>query len=153
EPREERFQVVVDAVRAFNPDAPVEPRAVPSPDDSPEPAPASEPESAPPAYANGHSNANGANGTDVNGNGYLREQVVIGPQNRGAVAAPSGGKTGNGNGNAKHGRPEPEQTSPAPTGPPQLVRIDFPQSGDEQADATLLASLLDVIEGASPGLD
>src|SRR5205823_6497352 len=66
----------------------------------------------------------------------VREQVVIGPQARGATSSPS---NGNGHGRNGNGKPEPEPLRPPPpTGPPKLVRITFPRTGDQEADTQRL---------------
>jgi hypothetical protein len=139
EPRDERYQVVVDAVRAFDPDAPPEVGLIDEsePDDE------------------GEADDEAASPVDING-AAVREQVVIGPQARGATA---GATNGNGNGKSKNGygrnggKPEPEPIRPIPTGPPRLVRISFPRTGDQEADSQRLRALLDVLDGAEAGVD
>ena len=82
---------------------------------------------------------------------------MIGPQARGASSAPSNGngngKNGHGRNGNGHGKPEAEPFRPAPTGPPKLVRIAFPRSGDAEADSQLLRALLDVLDQSEAGLD
>jgi len=79
---------------------------------------------------------------------------VIGPQARGATPGNGNGNGKNGHGRNGNGQPEPEPLRPpAPTGPPKLVRITFPRTGDQESDSQRLRALLDVLDAAEAGVD
>ncbi|HEV8635283.1 MAG TPA: DNA polymerase III subunit alpha [Chloroflexota bacterium] len=145
--REERPQVVVDALEPIDPEAPFA---------APSDLPAAEPPAAPTEPAVAVAAANGglaveaadAAGAPAETNGRApaasRERVVVGPQARGAATAPPsrGGKNGYG-----HGRePEPTNSRPQPSGPPKRLVITLPAGPQGGVDGSLLLGVIDVLE-------